>query len=86
MALYPRSSWSCKSSWFSIGRRKEQCIRISDSSEQSSNQLCCCSVPQSYLTLRDPVDCSIPGFPVLLRIPEFAQTHVHQVGDAIQPW
>ena len=31
------------------------------------------------------MDCSIPGFPVLHYLPEFAQTHVHRVGDAIQP-
>ena len=43
------------------------------------------SVAQSYLTLYDPMDCSMPGFPVLHKLPEFAQTHVHRVGDAIQP-
>ena len=31
------------------------------------------------------MDCSMAGFPVLHRLPEFAQTHVHWVGDAIQP-
>ena len=31
------------------------------------------------------MDCSTPGFPVLHYLPEFAQTHVHWVGDAIQP-
>ena len=31
------------------------------------------------------MDCSTPGFPVLYRFLELAQTHVHQVGDAIQP-
>ena len=31
------------------------------------------------------MDCSTPGFPVLHNLPEFAQTHVHWVGDAIQP-
>ena len=31
------------------------------------------------------MDCSTPGFPVLPHLPEFAQTHVHQVGDALQP-
>ena len=31
------------------------------------------------------MDCSTPGFPVLHYLPEFAQTHVHRVGDAIQP-
>jgi len=30
------------------------------------------------------MDCSVPGFPVLYYIPEFVQTHVCQVGDAIQ--
>ena len=33
-----------------------------------------------------PMDCSIPGFPVLHYILEFAQTHVHWVGDAVQPF
>ena len=40
---------------------------------------------QSCPTLCDPMDCSLPGFPVLHQLPELAQTHVHQVSDAIQP-
>ena len=48
-------------------------------------RLCCCSVTKSRLTLWDPMDFSTPGFPVLLYLLEFAQTHVHWVGDAIQP-
>ena len=43
------------------------------------------SVPQSCLTLCDPMDCNTPGFPVDHQLPELAQTHVHHVGDAIQP-
>ena len=43
------------------------------------------SVAQSCLTLCDPTDCSMPGFPVHHQLPELAQTHVHQVGDDIQP-
>ena len=43
-----------------------------------------CSVSKSCLTLRDPMDCSMPGFPVLHYIPEFAQTQVHWLNDAIQ--
>ena len=43
------------------------------------------SVTQSCPTFCDPMDCSTPGFPVHLQLPELAQTHVHQVGDAIQP-
>ena len=43
------------------------------------------SVAQSCSTLCDPMDCSTPGFPVLHYLLEFALTHVHRVGDAIQP-
>ena len=46
---------------------------------------CCCSVAQLYPTLCHPTDCSTPGFHVLHHLPEFVQTHVHWVGDAIQP-
>ena len=44
----------------------------------------CCSVAKSCPTLCDPMDCSMPGFPVLHYLPEFPQTHSHWVGDAIQ--
>ena len=43
------------------------------------------SVAQSCLTFCDPMDCSMPGFPFNQQLPELAQTHVHQIGDAIQP-
>ena len=43
------------------------------------------SVAQSCPTLFNPMDCSTPGFPVHHKLPELAQTQVHQVGDAIQP-
>ena len=42
-------------------------------------------VTQSSPTLCDPVDCSMPGLPVHHQLLDFAQTHVHWVGDAIQP-
>ena len=68
----------------------------SSGSEQSLEQailFCCCPeyffsvVVQSLncLTLCDPMDCRASGFPVLHCLPEFAQTSVHWVGDAIQP-
>ena len=46
-----------------------------------------CSVTQSLglVGLCSSMDCSKPGFPVLHYLPEFAQTHVHWVSDAIQP-
>ena len=43
------------------------------------------SVAQSRPTLCDPVNRSTPGLPVHHQLPEFAQTHVHRVGDAIRP-
>ena len=52
--------------------------RCSCSSVESS------SVAQSCPTLCDPMNCSTPSLPVHHQLPEFTQTHVHQVGDAIQ--
>ena len=43
-----------------------------------------CSVAQSCPTLCNPMDCSTPGFPVHHHFPEFAQTHIYWVSDAIQ--
>ena len=43
------------------------------------------SVAQSCLTLCDLMNCSTPGLPVHHQLPEFTQTHVHRVSDAIQP-
>ena len=54
-----------------------QCSRFSLSSVQLS------SVTQSCPTLCDPMNCSTPGYPVHHQHPELAQTHVHQVSDAI---
>ena len=46
---------------------------------------CSCPVTQSCPALCDPMDCSMPGFPVLRLLPEFAQSLVHWVSDAIPP-
>ena len=43
------------------------------------------SVTQLCLTLCNPINRSTPGLPVHHQLPEFVQTHVHRVGDAIQP-
>ena len=45
----------------------------------------CCSVTKSCPALWNPMDCSMPGFPVLHYVPDFAQIHVHWVSDAIWP-
>ena len=46
----------------------------------------CCSLAKSHLILCDSMDSSLPGFTVLYYLLNFAQTHVHQVSDAIQPF
>ena len=51
---------------------------------QRHMKYCCCSVVKSCPTLCDPMNCSMPGFPVLHHLPDLAQTHLHWVGDAIQ--
>ena len=78
--------------WERFAGRVDTCICMAES-------LCCSSettttlligyqfssVTQSCPTLCDPMDCSMPGLPVHHQLPEFTQTHVHWVGDAIQP-
>ena len=44
------------------------------------------SVTQSCLTPCNPTDCSMPGSPIHNQLPETTQAHIHQVGDAIQPY
>ena len=54
-------------------------------SDYLKNQVQFSSVAQSCPTLCDPMNHSTPGLPVHHQLPEFTQTHVHRVGDAIQP-
>ena len=58
-------------------KKKKNCFR--EDSVQFS------SVAQSCPTLCDPMNCSMPGLPVYHQLPEFTQTHIHRVSDAIQP-
>ena len=59
---------------------EEQSLGLSQSVSQSVS-----SVAQLCPTLCDPVDCSKSGFLVQHQLLELAETHVHRVGDAIQP-
>ena len=59
-------------SWYILLNRVSQSFQFS-------------SVAQSCLTLCDPMNRSTSGLPVHHQLPEFTQTHVHQVSDAIQP-
>ena len=53
--------------------------------EEKQNKLQFSSAAQLSPTLCDPMDCGIPGLPVHHWLPEITKTHVHQIGDAIQP-
>ena len=54
--------------------------------EHPKTPCCCCfSVVKLPLTLCDPMNCRMPGFSIHHYLPEFDQTHVHWVSDAIQP-
>ena len=65
--------------WFQIRKGVDQGCILSLCFSQFSSAI------QSCPTVCDPMDCSTPGFPVHHQHPELAQTHVHRVGDAIQP-
>jgi len=74
--------------WCRFGlEQKKSVIQIMLYSRITKNNIpdCCYnSVAKPCLTLCNPVDYSIPGFPMLNFLPEFAQIHVHWVNDAIQ--
>ena len=64
------------------------CFNIICLERQSTRRIShplCCSVVEPCLPLCTYMACSMPGFPVLQYLPELARTHVHQVGDAMQP-
>ena len=69
------TNYCCKVGRSSLYMFKTQCLAYIQLS----------SVTQSWPTLCDPTNRSTPGLPVHHQLPEFTQTHVHRVGDAIQP-
>ena len=68
-----------------IEDRKDKTIDLEWQEVGNQNGIQFSSVAQSCLTLCDPMNHSSPGLPVHHQLPEFTQTHVRQVGDAIQP-
>jgi len=60
------------------------CHNFLKSGFRGAKNIFCCSVTKSCPALCEPMNCSMPGFPVLCNLPEFAQTYVHWVDDAIQ--
>ena len=67
----------------SIGLQRVRYVSVTETNEYSSVQFN--SVAQLCPTLCDPMNRSTPGLPVHHPLPEFTQTHVHRVSDAIQP-
>ena len=65
--------------------RKTNCRKKCYSLMSKSVSVQFSSVAQPCLTLCDPMNCSSPGLPVHHQLPEFTQTHVYRVSDAIQP-
>ena len=74
-------SWKCPTASTKI--RKSYNGFFLESNNHSSLQFS--SVTESYPTLWYPMDCSTPGLPVHHQLLEFTQTHIHWIGDAIQP-
>ena len=68
-----------------IGTLYQRCLHSRAIIYLISLKLSFSSVAQLCPTLCNPMDCSMPGFPVHHQLPEPTQTHVHRVSDAIQP-
>ena len=76
--LNPRLNWiQNKAAW--LVHQHNQCFLHLREFQSVS------SVAQLCPTLCDPMNCCTPGLPVHHQLLEFTQTHVHRVGDAIQP-
>ena len=81
-----KKEWpSCAPIKLSLWKQTAGLIGVSWQFVNSCSSCCCYSVPKSSLTLCDPMNSNMPGFPVLHYLLEFVQTHVLWVGDAIQP-
>ena len=72
------NNW-CWENWTARGKRIKLEYSLTPSVQFSS-------AAQSCLTLCDPMNRSTAGLPVHHQLPEFTQTHVHRVRDAIQPF
>ena len=73
----------CGSMGFNVCRVRWQMPLLLSHWQSLSDQIR--SVAQSCPTLCDPMNCNTPGLPVHHQLPEFTQTHVHRVSEAIQP-
>ena len=74
--------FSLSSDWLDFQKGLNQSTWVQFSSKFLT--CCCCSGAKLCLALCDPIDCSMPDFPVLHYLPEFAQIHALCVGDTIE--
>ena len=75
--IWLKSFWTSQRCKFSCRRVEQPFLAVESPS--------CCSLAQLCLIPCNPMDCSMPGFPVPHHLPEFAEVLGHWVGDAIQP-
>ena len=91
LALCENGGWNWKSAWNIFLRKSHVELSGQDGKGTKRRQWeeCsrsgCCSIAKSCLTLRNPTDCSNPGFPVPHHLLLFSQVHVYWIGDAVQP-
>ena len=84
----PRDRGAWRAAVYGVAQSRTRLKRLGGSSSSSSRDWSVgqfSSVAQSCPTLCDPMNRSMPGLPVHHQLPELTQTHVHRVGDAIQP-
>ena len=74
-----------KKNQISLRKEKNWVVELGSTKRWASSICCycCCSITQSHPALCDPMNCSATGFPILHHLPEFAQTYVLWIGDAI---
>ena len=71
--------WKTNTGVWTLSKEEKEQVKSPSFSSQFS------SFAQSCPSLCDPMDCNMPGLPVHHQLPEFSQTQVHRVSDAIQP-
>ena len=85
-SLWQPEEWGGEAGERGVQDGGDTCMPMADSCWCMANTISqFSSATQSCLALSDPMDCSMPGLPVHHQLLEFTQTHVHWVGDAIQP-
>ena len=83
LPLTPGSSWFPTFAFQSPIMKRTSFLGVSSKRSCRFSSVQFSSVAQSCPTLCDPMNCSMPGLPVHHQLPEFTQTHIHQVCDAI---